>query len=45
VYQWLIYLHVFAVLCFLLAHGPHAGVMLRLRGAEDPEQVFAVSSG
>jgi len=42
VYQSLIYLHVFAVLCFLLAHGPHAGVMLRLRGAEDPEKVFAM---
>lgn len=41
-YQWLIYLHVFAVLGFLLAHGPHAGVMLRLRGAEDPEKVFAM---
>ncbi len=41
-YQWLVYLHVFAVLCFLLAHGVQAMVMLQLRGATEPEKVFAM---
>jgi 4-amino-4-deoxy-L-arabinose transferase-like glycosyltransferase len=41
-YQWLIYLHVFAVLCFLLAHGVEAAVMLQMRKAAEPEKVFAM---
>lgn len=41
-YPWLVYLHVFAVLCFLLAHGVQAVVMLQLRGAAEPEKVFAM---
>ncbi|MDQ2933708.1 MAG: hypothetical protein M3R49_01795 [Chloroflexota bacterium] len=41
-YQWLIYLHVFAVLCFLLAHGVQAAVMLQLRHATEPEKAFAM---
>lgn len=41
-YPWLIYLHVFAVLCFLLAHGVEAAVMLQLRRAAEPEKVFAM---
>jgi len=42
-YQWLIYLHVFAALCFLLAHGVEAAVMLQMRKAAEPEKVFAMA--
>jgi hypothetical protein len=36
-YQWLILLHVAAVLAFMLAHGTHVAVMWRMRAEADPE--------
>ena len=36
-YEWLVFLHVLAVLLFLLAHGVQVAVMLRQRTEADPE--------
>jgi len=41
-YTWLIYLHVFSVLGFLLAHGSSAAVMFRLRVERDPARIGAL---
>lgn len=37
-YEWLSFVHVGAVLTFMLAHGVHAAVMWRLRWEADPER-------
>jgi hypothetical protein len=36
-YEWVIFLHVVAVLAFMLAHGSHVAAMWRMRGEADPE--------
>ena len=35
-YEWLIFLHVAAVLAFMLAHGVHISAMWRMRAEADP---------
>jgi len=37
-YNWLVFLHVFFALTFMLAHGVHAAAMLALRAEKDPER-------
>jgi hypothetical protein len=37
-YQWLIFLHVAAVLAFMLAHGVHVAAMWAMRAEQDPER-------
>ena len=36
-YEWLIFLHIAAVLAFMLAHGSHVAAMWRMRAEADPE--------
>ena len=38
-YPWLVFLHVFGVFVFLLAHGVSAGVSFRLRKERNPERM------
>ena len=41
-YPWLVFLHVFGVFVFLLAHGVSAGVSFRLRKERNPERLRAL---
>lgn len=36
-YEWLVFLHVAAVLAFLLLHGAHVAAMWKMRAEADPE--------
>jgi hypothetical protein len=42
VYQWLLFLHVAAVLSFVLAHGVQVSIMIRQRSEPDPERNLAL---
>ena len=42
IYPWLVFLHVFGVFVFLLAHGVSAGVSFRLRKERNPERLRAL---
>jgi hypothetical protein len=44
-YQWLLFLHVGAVLLFLLAHGIHVTVMWKWRLEPDPERGLTLFHG
>jgi hypothetical protein len=37
-YNWLVFLHIFFALLFMLAHGVHAAALLKFRGEPDPER-------
>lgn len=39
-YSWLVFLHVAAVLAFMLAHGVHMTAMWAMRGEADPERML-----
>ena len=41
-YQWLLFLHVAAVLAFVLAHGVQVSIMIRQRSEPDPERNLAL---
>jgi hypothetical protein len=41
-YRWIIFLHQFAVLAFMIAHGVQAAVMLRMRAEADPSRNLAL---
>lgn len=41
-YTWVIFLHVFSVLGFLLAHGASAAVMFRVRAEREPVRLQAL---
>ena len=41
-YAWIIFLHVFSVLSFLLAHGASAAVMFRVRVEREPARIHAL---
>ena len=41
-YRWLVYIHILAVLIFLLAHGGSASVTLRLRRETDRSRIAAL---
>jgi hypothetical protein len=41
-YQWLLYLHIAAVIGFMLGHGVQVAVMLRQRSEADPERNLAL---
>src|SRR5712691_1916976 len=42
IYPWMVFLHVFGVFVFLLAHGVSAGVGFRLRKERNPERMRAL---
>ncbi len=42
IYPWLVFLHVFGVFVFLLAHGVSAGVSIRLRKERNTERMRAL---
>ena len=37
-YNWLVLLHIFFALLFMLGHGAHVAAMLKFRGENDPER-------
>jgi len=39
-YNWLVFLHVFFALIFMLVHGVHAAAMLAFRSEKDPERAM-----
>ncbi len=41
-YQWIVYLHVFAAFGFILGHGASAAVMFRVRHERHPEKLKAL---
>ena len=43
--SWLAFLHVGAVLAFVMAHGIHATIMWKMRGEPDPEQCYSLFNG
>lgn len=43
-YNWLVFLHVFFALAFMLAHGVHATEVLSFRNEKDPERILAFFS-
>lgn len=43
--SWLAFLHVGAVLAFVMAHGIHATIMWRMRGQPDPETCRSLFNG
>ena len=44
-HAWLLFLHIVAVLAFVLAHGIHASIMWRMRGESDPETCLSLFNG
>jgi hypothetical protein len=42
VYRWIVFLHIFGVFVFLIAHGVSSGVGFRLSKERNPERVAAL---